>query len=1276
MSYTPGTNPIRDVPGNQAEALSRQSVRNETPDTTPPEVSSLAITSNPGSDRTYAAGDEIQVTVTFSETVEVEGTPRLRLRVGIRNRTAGYLRGTGTAALVFGYEVADGDEDSDGVSVNAGRIALNGGTIQDEVENPAELDHEAVAAQAGHQVDGVRPAFVGAGVDGSSLTLTYGKALDGGSRPASGSFTVEVAGSGRSVSGVSISGSVVTLTLNPAVEHGDARIRVRYTVPTGVGANPIRDAVGNQARELSSRSVTNTTGAPNTAPEITSPSSFDVPENRMVARRLAARDSDPGDEVTGWAIVGGADQGQFSIASDTGDLSFREPSDYEAPGDNQHLVTVEVRSGAGAREFAAEQTFTIRVTDEREPPGVPEAPTFSGETADSLRVSWSEPDNTGPTISDYDVQYRKEGAGGFTGAPHQGPGRTLTLGDLEPGTVYEVQVRATNDEGTGDWSESGEGMTVTPLTVQMTTGLPPPVEGAFSLRLSFSETVTGFTLADIETRQAPDCRDENNVEVPCDPPLTIVDPTIAPLQTTDDRIYTTTLIPRTTEVNHNYTLTLTVPAGRATSAAGNKPNEAATLDVRIAPPGVTAPISSLRQTASPGNGQVTLRWNAPANTGGAPIVRYEYRWRESGAAEFGDWVRVAPAARAATVRELTNGREYVFEARGVNALGYGPVETARATPSPRPIAPPPTPQPPSPGGGGGGGGGRARPPSYPGIIRAEGGDGEVTLTWDAPASRGSSRIEHYEYRIDGEGEWISTGSTGRTHAIAGLIAGRVYFFHLRAVSAAGAGAHRISPEATPVADLDFTHFANGGFITSTLALVNAGAYPVRPAIYFYDQDGDPIAARRVVELTPDLEVGDDGALRPRAVMNPLDELTIATHGRGGLRAGSVTVRAPGSIGGFLRFDIPNLGVAGVGDSPTLRDALVPVRRQEMGINTGVAVRNRGTATLKVECRLMRAGTVLEETIIPLPANGQDSRFIDQVFPAADTSDFAGSVRCTAPEPGRFSAVAFELDGVHRIFTTLPVVPVPAPPASEQEQEEEPEQEQEQQQDATRLDFTHFANGGRIVSSLVLLNAGAYPVRPAIYFHDRDGGPIAAESMLDITGDLEVGDDGALRPGTAIDPLGELTISTHGRGALKVGSVAVTAEGPIGGVLRFDIPGLGVAGVGDSPPVRDALVPVRRQADGINTGVAVHNRGAAALLVRCRLMRAGAVLEETMIPLAANGQDSRFIDQVFPTADTSDFSGSVRCLTPEPGRFSAVAFELDGIHRIFTTLPVVPVVDVP
>ena len=70
---------------------------------TAPTVSTVAVTSDPGTDRTYAVDDEIQVTVTFSETVEVTGTPQLRLELGGGRRTADYEGGSGTAALVFAY---------------------------------------------------------------------------------------------------------------------------------------------------------------------------------------------------------------------------------------------------------------------------------------------------------------------------------------------------------------------------------------------------------------------------------------------------------------------------------------------------------------------------------------------------------------------------------------------------------------------------------------------------------------------------------------------------------------------------------------------------------------------------------------------------------------------------------------------------------------------------------------------------------------------------------------------------------------------------------------------------------------------------------------------------------------------------------------------------------------------------------------------------------------------------------------------------------------------
>ena len=355
--------------------------------------------------------------------------------------------------------------------------------------------------------------------------------------------------------------------------------------------------------------------------------------------------------------------------------------------DNQYLVTVEVTSGAGARELEAEQTFTIMVTDEREPPGIPESPTFSGETADSLTVSWSEPDNTGPAITDYDVQVREEGRGGFSAADHQGPGLSLTLTDLEAGTLYEVQVRATNEEGTSGWSDAGEGMTVTPLTVEMTSGADPPVSGAFTVRFSFSEPVTGFSRSDIETGQDPACRDDQNNTVFCDPG-------IGTLQTTDDRVFTATVTPWTDPVAHSYTLRLTVAGGAVRSLAGSKPNEEPEepLEVRVAPPGVTEPISSLGLTASGGNGSVRLSWNRPSDDGGSAIIRYEVRYAAAGE-EFGAWENVAAPARSVTVGNLVNGREYVFEVRAVSALGKGGAETVRATPELRIASPRPPPAP-------------------------------------------------------------------------------------------------------------------------------------------------------------------------------------------------------------------------------------------------------------------------------------------------------------------------------------------------------------------------------------------------------------------------------------------------------------------------------------------------------------------------------------------------------------------------------------------------------
>ena len=472
--------------------------------------------------------------------------------------------------------------------------------------------------------------------------------------------------------------------------------------------------------------------------------------------------------------------------------------------------------------------------------------------------------------------------------------------------------------------------------------------------------------------------------------------------------------------------------------------------------------------------------------------------------------------------------------------------------------------------------------------------------------------------------------------------------------------------------LDFAHFANGASITSDLVFVNAGTVPVRPAIYFYDTEGNPIAVESVVDITGDLEVREDGALTVRTEMAPLGELTISTHGQEELVSGSVKVASYGPIAGFLRYNVPDVGAAGVGGSPPTRDALFPVRLQAGGIRTAAAFHNLEEETIVVSCRLMRAGAVLEEAEIALAANGQASFFIDEQFPAADTPDFVGSVHCDAP--AMFTGVAVELDAADRIFTTLPVVSAERFGGGR----------------AAALGFAHFANGGSITSELVFVNLKTQPpgtaptpfhspipaTRPALYFYDTAGNPIAAASLVDITGDLEVAEDGALTVRTEMEPLGVLTIATHGRGDLVTGSVKVLSDGPVGGMLRFDLPHIGEAVVGDSPPVSDAIFPVRRQEGGINTGVAIHNLESRPELVRCELLRGGVLRDAASIPLAANGQTAWFIDQAFPATDTSDFAGSVRCTAPDGGSFAGVALELDAGGRIFTTLPVVPLAERP
>ena len=194
----------------------------------------------------------------------------------------------------------------------------------------------------------------------------------------------------------------------------------------------------------------------------TSPTFSDIHPTRSVAENTPAganigsplSATDPDDDTLTYTL-GGADATSFDIESTTGQLKTKSALDFEMK--SGYSVTVTANDGNGGSDTI---TVTISVMDVIERPSRPAAPTVTAtpDSATSLDVSWDEPDNQGPPITDYDVQYREGSGGSFTPVTHDGTATTTRITGLTAGTTYEVQVRATNDEGIGEWSASGTGL--------------------------------------------------------------------------------------------------------------------------------------------------------------------------------------------------------------------------------------------------------------------------------------------------------------------------------------------------------------------------------------------------------------------------------------------------------------------------------------------------------------------------------------------------------------------------------------------------------------------------------------------------------------------------------------------------------------------------------------------------------------------------------------------------------------------------------------------------
>ncbi len=380
------------------------------------------------------------------------------------------------------------------------------------------------------------------------------------------------------------------------------------------------------------------------------------------------------------------------------------------------------------------------------PATVPAAPTGLAATAGDAQVdlAWTNPNDS--NITRYQVRH---GAGSTVPATatwadidSSGAGTTShTVAGLTNATGYAFEIRAVNARGNSSASGS---VTATPaLAVPAAPTEFTATAGNAQASLSWTLPTNASEIGDVQVRW----------KATADLPFNDATDTWTGLSDGTATSYIATGLTNGT----GYTFEV-----RATNTAGNGAAATATA-TPVVPPATLTGLS-----ATPGDTTVTLNWTDPND---ANITTYQLRYGAGttvpATATWGDIAGSGAGTTSHMVMGLTNGTQYAFEIRAVNAGGPGPASEQVVM--------------------------RPGPPLQPGGFRVVGGNAQVTLNWNNPSD---TTITKYQLRhkvgtsftdSDTWSDIANSGPTITTHTVTELTNGTTWAFQIRAVNAAGAG---------------------------------------------------------------------------------------------------------------------------------------------------------------------------------------------------------------------------------------------------------------------------------------------------------------------------------------------------------------------------------------------------------------------------------------------------------------------------------------------------------
>ena len=368
-------------------------------------------------------------------------------------------------------------------------------------------------------------------------------------------------------------------------------------------------------------------------------------------------DDDDNDTLT--YTLEGTDEALFAIVSTSGQIRTRSGINYDRESDSSYSVTVKADDSRGGTDTIA---VTINLTDVEEKPLAPDAPgvsAVSGSTT-SVSVTWTAPTNTGrPSISSYDLQYKKTSDQGWTDGPQNRTGTSTTISSLDPDTEYQVQIRATNADGDGPYSGPGTGRTADPANT-------PPTFSSSTATREFEEDLADGTRTGVGVGAPVTADDDDNDTLTYT--LEGTDEALFAIVSTSGQIRTRSGINYDREADSSYSVTVKADDGR-----GGTDTIAVTINVTDVEELPLAPDAPSVAAVAGSSTSLSVTWTAPTNTGRPSIASYDFQYKKSTETDQ-DW-QDGPQNRtgtSTTISSLDPNTGYDVQVRATNADGDGP----------------------------------------------------------------------------------------------------------------------------------------------------------------------------------------------------------------------------------------------------------------------------------------------------------------------------------------------------------------------------------------------------------------------------------------------------------------------------------------------------------------------------------------------------------------------------------------------------------------------------